>query len=162
MKLPLTFMFAALIALMLFPGPSFAHGKETHSEKKNETYEDDAHVEAMHEVRVKIPDNFRGLELPDWVDKGKNDARGASLYRRNCAMCHGKKGQGDGHMVSGANFKASDFSDSEHSSFYSVGEKFWIVTKGMAGMGMPPFGDRLNEEERWLLVAHILKFARTD
>jgi len=69
--------------------------------------------------------------------------QGAPLYRRNCAACHGAAGQGaQGPALAGNE---------------SLGDTPYLARVIVHGFGyMPPFGDRLNDEE----IAAISTFIR--
>jgi len=77
---------------------------------------------------------------------------GGALFTKQCLMCHGNKGMGDGPV--GINLsprpgnlllpKAQKMSD---------GAIFWKITNGKAPM--PTFKSSLTETQRWQLVDYI-------
>ncbi len=83
-------------------------------------------------------------------------ARGAELYRVNCAICHGPNGRGDGKLA--PYFQAAgqtppvDYTNPGVASL-SDGQLYWVVTNGLGGM--PPFGKLLTPEERWTLIHFV-------
>lgn len=78
-------------------------------------------------------------------------ANGLDLYRTHCAVCHGLRGFGGGPGAAGLPRKPADLT-APHTTQHTAGDLFWWITHGIARGGMPPFGDRLPEEERWDLV----------
>jgi mono/diheme cytochrome c family protein len=82
--------------------------------------------------------------------------RGLALYQVNCAMCHGV----DGHartltaaqIASSGNIPPVDIG-SPRVRERTDGQLYWIVGNGLGGM--PPFGDLLTEDERWLVVGTV-------
>jgi cytochrome c553 len=78
----------------------------------------------------------------------------ASLFRQNCAICHGPEGEGktlsDGRII-------PNIRDGEHK--YSTREQIYDhITNG--GKGMVPFRDILTEKERNSLVEFVLNDLR--
>lgn len=78
-------------------------------------------------------------------------ATGKQVYERWCAGCHGRTGEGLGHMP--------DFKDPAYASSHSDQEIFEAVSQGKGGTGMPPFAKRLSEKDRWSVVAYIRTLA---
>jgi mono/diheme cytochrome c family protein len=78
-------------------------------------------------------------------------ARGLQLFQKNCLVCHGETGKGDGpaaEFIKGT--KPADITDVKKQEKWTDGELFWKITNGRKPM--PPFGRRLSEKERWALV----------
>lgn len=78
----------------------------------------------------------------------------ASLFRQNCAICHGPEGEGktlsDGRII-------PNIRDGEHK--YSTREQIYDhITNG--GNGMVPFRDILTEKERNMLVDFVVNDLR--
>ena len=78
----------------------------------------------------------------------------ASLFRQNCAICHGPEGEGktldDGRII-------PNIRDGEHK--YKTREQIYDhITNG--GNGMVPFRDILTEKERNMLVDFVLRDLR--
>ncbi len=83
---------------------------------------------------------------------------GSTLYKTNCAGCHGAKGEG------AANWEQRDFlgfypppplGGGGHSAHHPMKQLLLTVTNGGAAMGgtMPAFGDVLDETEIHAVVA---------
>ncbi len=86
----------------------------------------------------------------------ENSQRSDRLYQINCRPCHGPNGRGDGFVASyfrqaGVN-PPVDYAGPEERAL-TDGEIFAIIGNGFGAM--PPFGNLLTEEERWLLVKLI-------
>ncbi len=78
----------------------------------------------------------------------------ASLFRQNCAICHGPEAQGKtldhGRVI-------PNIRDGEH-KYKTGGEIYRHISNG--GNGMVPFRDQLTEREINLLVNFVLKDLR--
>jgi mono/diheme cytochrome c family protein len=84
-------------------------------------------------------------------------AQGKKLYGYDCAMCHGKDGDGKGELGATMKLKVSDFTVPATLKDRTDGELFYIIKHGKADM--PPEGDRLKPAEIWNLVNYIRSFA---
>jgi len=85
-------------------------------------------------------------------------AKGKKLYGYDCAMCHGKDGDGKGDMA--ADMKTiPDFTKPDTLKDRSDGELFYIIRNGK-GEDMPPEGDRAKDEDIWNMVNYVRSFAR--
>lgn len=114
------------------------------------------HMKAMYRVKEMIPEEYRVMDRSPVTPTEETLKRGRELYLEHCAVCHGKEGRGDGPAASGMNPPPADFQDLEHSSVYGPGEKYWIIGNGSPETGMPGFAARIEPEDRWHLVNHIL------
>ncbi len=80
----------------------------------------------------------------------------ASLFRQNCAICHGPEANGrtldDGRVV-------PNIREGEH-KYKSAGEIYNHIANG--GNGMVPFRNQLTEREINLLVNFVLNDLRTN
>lgn len=77
--------------------------------------------------------------------------QGAALYEQNCAACHGAQGQGDGPDA--ADLRPGDFTNQERMAARSQADLYQTISAG--GQGMPAFGEKLAEAERWLLADYV-------
>jgi mono/diheme cytochrome c family protein len=84
-------------------------------------------------------------------------AKGKKWYGYDCAMCHGKDGDGKGDVGTDMKVKASDFSALATLKDRTDGELFYIIKNGKGPM--PPEGDRLKDNELWNLVNYIRTFS---
>jgi len=83
-------------------------------------------------------------------------AKGKKVYGYDCAMCHGKDGDGKGDITDMKGI--SDFTNPDTLKDRTDGELFYIIQKGKGEM--PPEGDRAKPEEIWNLVNYIRSFAK--
>src|SRR5271169_1540533 len=84
-------------------------------------------------------------------------AKGKKLYGYDCAMCHGKDGDGKGDMASDMK-NVTDFTNPDSMKGRTDGELFYIIRKGKGDM--PPEGDRAKDDDVWSLVNYIRAFAK--
>jgi len=76
---------------------------------------------------------------------------GAALYQANCAGCHGPRGAGDGPDGRALPRLPADLR-APHTAQHTAGDLFWWISHGIPGSGMPGFGSRLSEDQRWELI----------
>ena len=77
---------------------------------------------------------------------------GAELYAQNCAPCHGVDGGGDGPAGAGAAMNPTVFSDPQAVWERSPAELFYVTKFGRIEELMPPWRNRLNDEQIWQAV----------
>ena len=83
-------------------------------------------------------------------------SKGESLYKSNCAGCHGPKGLGDGPNV--------DRSDRRNRpanltlSRTPEGVVFYKIWNGRKSPKMPAFSEELNKEQVWTIVTYVQTF----
>jgi len=77
---------------------------------------------------------------------------GRAVYQATCAACHGVDGQGGGPQA--GTTAVTPPSLTAHLSGHSDGDLFYWITNGLPG-GMPAWGDRLSETDRWNLVNYL-------
>ncbi|HEY6263521.1 MAG TPA: cytochrome c [Candidatus Acidoferrum sp.] len=80
------------------------------------------------------------------------------LYGYNCAMCHGKTGDGKGDLAADMKLELRDWRDPASLEKVTDGELFWIVSNGKGKM--PGEGDRSQEKMRWNYVNLVRSFAK--
>lgn len=78
-------------------------------------------------------------------------ASGQQLYETHCVSCHGHRGKGDGPEAARLARPPADLT-AAHTSQHTAGDLYWWLGAGIPRAGMPGFGDRLSQEERWDLV----------
>ena len=85
---------------------------------------------------------------------------GQRLYEKQCAVCHGLKGMGDGKAAYLLYPKPRDFTQNEFrlvsTTTMQVTDQdlFLTITRGMPGSAMPSW-ESLSPEERWALVYYV-------
>lgn len=86
--------------------------------------------------------------------------RGEALYQKQCSVCHGPQGRGDGKAEYLLYPKPRDFVNDKFRLISTTNQKatdddiFEVVERGMAGSSMPPW-KHLNEKDRWALVYYV-------
>ena len=87
--------------------------------------------------------------------RAPSPARGAQVYREQCANCHGDQGRGDGPKA--ATVKGpppADLTDPAAMSQLSLVDIYRKVTIGVAGTAMPQFEETLPDSDRWAVAAY--------
>ena len=79
-------------------------------------------------------------------------AKGKKLYGIDCAMCHGKDGDGKGDMASDMK-NVTDFTNPDALKNRSDGTLFYVIRNGKGEM--PPEGDRAKDDDIWNMVNYI-------
>ena len=116
-----------------------------HTEGKVET---GGHMEHMDEVQ-----QWLKLELGDKYNQPVPPANkeqltlGKETFTKICASCHGTSGKGDGPASLALVQKPADFTDPEHSKYYSDQGRIYIIKKGIKGTPMVGWESILNENE---------------
>jgi mono/diheme cytochrome c family protein len=83
-------------------------------------------------------------------------AQGAALYAENCLPCHGESGMGDGPQASKLPNPAAPIGSVELARNARPVDWYQIVTKGDLQKFMPGFSEKLNDRQRWDVVAYAL------
>jgi high-affinity iron transporter len=90
------------------------------------------------------------------------DLRVAStLFRENCAACHGVTGLGDGPQAAALQPRPSNLHDRSRSDQQSVFSLYNSITLGVPGTAMPSFSS-LKDNERWALAFFAATLAASD
>lgn len=79
-------------------------------------------------------------------------ARGESLYRTNCVVCHGERGLGDGPVGKKFDPVPVDL-NKEYTQSQADGQLFFTLTRGR--VAMPSYRDALSQQERWDVVNYV-------
>ena len=87
-------------------------------------------------------------------------AAGKKTYGYDCAMCHGKDGDGKGDLATDMKLKMLDYTDPAALKDMTDGELFYIIKNGKGDM--PAEGDRAKSEEVWNQVNYVRSFAKKD
>ena len=82
------------------------------------------------------------------------------LFGYNCAMCHGKTGDGKGDLAADMKLELHDWRDAASLEKVTDGELFWIISNGKGKM--PGEGDRTKERVRWNFVSLVRSFAKKE
>jgi mono/diheme cytochrome c family protein len=80
------------------------------------------------------------------------------LFGYNCAMCHGKDGDGKGDLAVEMKLDLHDWRDASSIEKMTDGELFWTISNGKGKM--PGEGDRTAEKIRWNFVNLVRSFGK--
>ena len=87
--------------------------------------------------------------------------RGALLYQRSCASCHGPQGRGDGELAKDLDPSPTNFRDHARAFQRSLYGLYNTITLGVKGTGMASFS-QLPEADRWALAFYAGGLAATE
>ena len=107
-------------------------------------------VEAYPETYRKTPVPFDTISI----------ANGSALYAENCVACHGPQGKGNGILAKTFAKPPVDMLTEPHTAKHTAGDFFHWLTYGIPDTGMPPFADKLAEEDRWDVVNYLHAMSR--
>ena len=96
-----------------------------------------------------------------WADRS-SAGKGRITYEKNCATCHGMKGDGAEISREFNGKRAFDFTNLSTMANKHPLELFDGVTNGISGKAMPPWKDTLSESERWNVVKYAWTFQFKD
>lgn len=85
-------------------------------------------------------------------------ARAKRWWNLDCAMCHGKDGNGKGETAQDMKLTIADFTNPATLKDRTDGEIFYIIKNGH--QDMPPEGPRVKVEENWDLVNYVRSLAK--
>lgn len=108
--------------------------------------------------------NWTGVKVPPTGKDGPAVVSGKQLYTNHCAACHGEKGDGNGPAARFLYPKPRNFGEGKFRLVSTVNrmptdtDLVRVVTRGMPGSAMVPFG-HLSEAERLALVGHVRQLA---
>ncbi|MEO8101040.1 MAG: cytochrome c [Betaproteobacteria bacterium] len=111
----------------------------------------------------KAPDEYYSRKNP--LNAGNTDPRaGERIYAgelegTNCAVCHGRKGNGKGVLAKDYVPPPRNFQCSGTVNGIPDGQLFWIIRFGSPNTEMPDH-PKLTDEQIWQLVLYIRQLAR--
>ena len=79
--------------------------------------------------------------------------RGASIYLKHCASCHGTSGRGDGGAAAGLAVRPPNLAD--HFGHHRPGDLLWWLKQGIPGTPMPGFGARIGDDGLWNVISFL-------
>ena len=85
-------------------------------------------------------------------------AEARKFYGYNCAMCHGKEGDGKGDLAADMKLELRDWRYPASLEKLTDGELFWIINNGKGKM--PGDVDRDKEKMRWNYVNLVRSFGK--
>ncbi len=83
------------------------------------------------------------------LQAGPTPDDGGDLFKQKCSMCHGADGKGYSAL------KTPDFTDPKAQASLTDKEIVETIKNGKKGTAMPPFGDKLNDEQINSLLTFI-------
>jgi mono/diheme cytochrome c family protein len=133
-----------LSALLLFSPARSAQQSSTPPAQKTPTYA------AIPVEAAKQPNPVKST--PESIALAKK------WWTLDCAMCHGKDGDGKGETAKDMKLTLADFTDSATLKDRTDGEIFYIIKNGHEDM--PAEGQRIKPEENWDLVNYVRSLAK--
>ena len=100
------------------------------------------------------PAEYANLENPVELSIETLDA-GKAIFTRECMVCHGDAGRGNGPYRFDLQPSPPDFGDGSYGSDYTDADYFWRISEGLPWSAMPSWKLRYSEEDRWKLVHYI-------
>jgi len=88
----------------------------------------------------------------------KNLKKGKELYNIYCAICHGKKGDGQGELVKREKFLGIP-SYSDKGRKITEGDVYHVMMYGLNSMGS--HASQTSEEDRWQIAMHVMDLKST-
>jgi len=85
-------------------------------------------------------------------------AHARKWWKLDCAMCHGKDGDGKGDVAASMKLTVADFTTPATLKDRTDGELFYIIKNGH--QDMPPEGNRIKPEEGWDLVNYVRSLSK--
>jgi cytochrome c1 len=79
--------------------------------------------------------------------------RGKKIYKTQCALCHGEKGDGKGELAGDMKLNLPDFTNPDTLKDRTDGELFAIIGAGKEPM--PGQAGRMPDPQRWNLVNYL-------
>lgn len=91
---------------------------------------------------------------------------GKTIFIRECMVCHGDAGTGNGPYANNIQPSPPDFSDGSYGTLadpsYTDADYFWRISEGLPWSAMPSWKLRYSEEDRWKVVYYIrVNFTQT-
>ena len=91
---------------------------------------------------------------PETISNPDERDEALRLYTKNCALCHGASGAGDGPSAGALAPKPTNFQQERPATAYAM----QVVRSGVPGSSMPPWQHQLSDHQRKLLVRLIRNF----
>ena len=98
-----------------------------------------------------VPAKAKGVKNPVAAND-QSVKKGQELFKANCTMCHGEKGQGDGPLAASLTPKPASI-NKQTIGGQTDGELFWKISEGKPPM--PAFKTSIPEKDRWAIVNFI-------
>ncbi|RDH89831.1 MAG: hypothetical protein DIZ77_03285 [endosymbiont of Seepiophila jonesi] len=105
-----------------------------------------------------VPEPYRDMRNP-LSASDKVVAEGGQLFQVNCAVCHGKRGYGNGPAAEQLSPRPANLSNFMKMRMMARDNYLiWTISEGgrRFNTAMPAFKESLSEEERWKII-HFLR-----
>lgn len=99
------------------------------------------------------------FQRPGVAYQASSIAEGKARFAEHCAVCHGRRGAGDGPAAATLQPRPPDLR-AHHVALHTAGDIFWWISHGRPPM--PAFADRLDADARWHLVNFLRALAAAD
>ncbi len=139
---------AAILCLLVLVG-SAGLAQETQEKKEN--------AQAPTPANLVIPPEEMKRENPVKPTEA-SIADGRKLYKYQCAMCHGEKGDGNTELAEAMKLKLKDYSNPEALKDFTDGALNYIIDKGKGQM--PSQEGRMNANQKWNMINYIRSLAK--
>jgi mono/diheme cytochrome c family protein len=124
--------------------------EENHNPKHSE------HSQRMNETREWLKQELgEKYNKPVSLGTAKQLVQGKEIFIKYCSSCHGIGGKGDGPGAVALQPKPADFTNSEHSSYYSNQGRIYLIKKGVKETAMPAWENILTEEQILSVYVYI-------
>lgn len=90
-------------------------------------------------------------KVPEAIESGR------TLFDSQCAMCHGRKGDGRGDLAVSLKMKIPNLTDPREHAKRTDGELFYILNHGHYDM---PAEKRLVDQNKWEIIHYMRTLAR--
>lgn len=137
-----------------------AEGEESddHEHEHAENSHMGGHMQHMNDVRSWLKKELgEKYEQPVPPATKEELASGKKVFTTICASCHGLSGKGDGPAAAALPTKPADFTDPEHSKYYSDRGRIHIIENGIPGSPMVGWANTLSEKE----IRDVYKYVRS-
>ncbi|NIR51344.1 cytochrome c [candidate division KSB1 bacterium] len=109
-------------------------------------------------TRVLIRDLASELDIRTSPEETPSLAKGKSLYRNNCAVCHGLEGNGNGSAAEGLEPAPNSFLEPDYMNEATPYRFYNAIRIGIAGTAMPAYGHAFTNQQSWDVAFYLMTF----
>jgi len=100
--------------------------------------------------------DYDNVEVPvAQLSSDEARARGRTLFKEKCALCHGDRADGNGVRSKGLSGKPVNFGSADWRSNTTAIAVFEVLSEGKRGTSMPAW-PTLSDGQKWDLIAYVL------
>jgi len=108
-------------------------------------------------VAVSSPQGGADLKNPTEL-RSSSFQQGEVLYHAaDCALCHGKNGDGKGFDAKNGHMNVHDWRNAEYTKSFTDGQLYDVIARGKNTM--PAYGTLNTPNQIWLMVDYIRSFS---